>query len=131
MIRLLPGLLIRTLSLLILGAGVLLSCCPFSGEEPPLPDRTFTQVLVEMHVHQARSKVDSLPSRLHADSLLHTYGVSRSDFRETLRYYSSRPEAFSSIYETVIDTLSAVDRRTHTTEPPDPDSLPVPIPQSR
>jgi len=89
------------------------ACSSFSSGRPPIPDSTLTDVLVEMHLVNSRLQldVDTLTVRPFPDSVLAKYGVDRPQLEETLRYYSRRPGAFSSLYEGVIDTLNATQRR--------------------
>ncbi len=93
---------------LALSALSLAGCSAVSPERPPLPDSTFTRVLVETHLMTARSRLDTaFPTSL-PDSILQRHDVQREDLDATLRYYSERPSAFSSLYNGVIDTLNAI-----------------------
>ena len=84
------------------------SCSPFSSSPPPIPDSTFSRILVELHVLSARGRQESPVPVQVRDSILHHYGVDSSDFEQTLGYYSRRPEDFASLYNTVIDSLNAL-----------------------
>lgn len=95
-------------TVLVLGVVFLSGCSVFSSERPPLPDSTFTRVLVESHLMTARSRLDTaFPTSL-PDSILQRHDVQRDDLDATLRYYSERPAAFSSLYDGVIDTMNAI-----------------------
>lgn len=100
--------LLGTATLLVLGALSLPGCSSLTSERPPLPDSTFTRVLVETHLMTARSRLNrAFPPSL-PDSILHRYDVQQDDIDATLRYYSERPAAFASLYNGVIDTLNAI-----------------------
>ena len=113
------------LSLLLLSPLVGTGCSSITGEDPPLADTTFAQVLTDLHMTTARSsEFTRLPPAV-TDSVLHFHGVRREDFDATLRYYTRHPDAFASLYNAVIDTLSALRNRTYqrrTQSPTSPDS---------
>jgi len=116
-----PRLLILLPLCLVLGGLGLFGCSPGSTAPPPLPDSTFSRVLVEMHLLSARATLeDGLPPGA-SDSLLHQYGLERKDVKEALRYYSRRPGRLEAIYNAVIDTLGALEQRGRyrDTAPPD------------
>ena len=115
---LLLGLVLFCTTLLGLG---LSGCASQSTDAPPLPDSTFSRVLVEMHLLSAHaSHSEGLPGGA-PDSLLRHYDLTREDLEETLRYYSRRPARLNAIYDAVIDTLSALEQRIRyrDTAPPD------------
>jgi len=108
------------LCLLLAGPG-LSGCSSGSADTPPLPDSTFSRVLVEMHLLTARATLDEdLPAGA-PDSLLQQYGLEREEVEAALRYYSRRPARLDAIYNAVIDTLGALEQRTRyrSTAPPD------------
>ena len=92
------------------GLGLLAGCSGFSPDEEPLPDSTFTRVLTEFHLAKTRHSLDvPYPPGLR-DSILARYKVAPSEFDATLDYYSRRPKALEALYQTVIDTLQALQR---------------------
>ena len=94
---------------LAVGVAFVLVACGRDG--PPVERETFSRVLVELHLTRARSVVlDSIPPQLR-DSVFARYGVEEQGFEETLSYYARRPEVLESIYDGVIDTLSALQGR--------------------
>lgn len=102
--RYLPPLLLCVL--LALGGST--ACSVFSPGDRQLPDTTLRKVLVELHLANARqSHVGSIPPGLR-DSVFARYGVQRSEFEATLRYYSRNPRAFEALYNTVLDTLNSI-----------------------
>jgi len=92
------------LGVVAIWALLLTACSPFSEDRPPVPDSTLAKVLVEMHITKALSERDTI-SRSLPDSVLAHYDVSRARLDSTLRYYSRHPQAFMSLYTSVIDTL--------------------------
>jgi len=104
----------------LLGLG-LSGCASESTDAPPLPDSTFSRVLVEMHLLSARANHDEGLPRGASDSLLRHYDLAPGDVKEALRYYSRRPARLNAIYDAVIDTLSALEQRSRyrDTAPPD------------
>jgi len=98
---------------LVLGVSVLFPACSLvERNDPPLADTTFARVLVDLHLTAARADrpAREVPPVVH-DSLFAHHGIEREAFRTTLRHYVRRPEAFSSLYSAVIDTLSALQSR--------------------
>lgn len=92
----------------MLGFSVLTGCSGDPPSEQRLPESTFTQVLTELQLAAVRqSQTSASPSGLR-DSILAHYDVPTSDFDATLRYYSRHPKAFEALYQTVIDTLQAL-----------------------
>lgn len=102
----LPPVLLTVLLLTLAGST---ACSTFSADDAPLPDTTFTQVLIGLHLSEARNAhVGAIPSGLR-DSVLARHGVSRRDFETTLHYYSRHPDAFEGLYDTVLDSLNALE----------------------
>jgi hypothetical protein len=97
---------------LLLGLPIVFSGCrSFPGDDPPLPDSTFTRVLVDLHLTTARGeRLSSLPSGIE-DSVFARHGVRREEVDATLRYYARQPEDLETLYNGVIDTLSALQTR--------------------
>ena len=110
----------------MLSLGVLSGCSATSSGERRLPDSTFTQLLTEIHLAKARTPQDASSSPGLRDSIFARYGVADSDFQATLQYYSRRPKAFESLYQSVIDTLQALQHPKRDRMAPEgiPDSLP-------
>ncbi|PSQ65453.1 MAG: DUF4296 domain-containing protein [Bacteroidetes bacterium QH_2_64_74] len=103
----------------VCGLGLLAGCSGFSSEEAPLPDSTFTRVLTEYHLAKTRYSLDApYPPGLR-DSILARYEVAPSEFDAALNYYSRHPKTFESLYQSVIDTLQALQRPGPGSERPD------------
>lgn len=112
------------LLVILLALGLLGGCSPFSSDPKPLPDSTFTHLLMELHLAKARRYVDAPSPRGLRDSIFARYGVQPAAFDTTLKYYSRRPEAFKALYQPIIDTLEALQRaRPSSPAPGIPDSI--------
>lgn len=112
------------LGLLFVGAVGGMGCSALTDDKPPLPDSTFARVLADLHMATARAnRFTQMPPSI-TDSVFAHHGVQREDFDATFRYYTRRPDAFASLYDTVIDTLSALRGRRwdRPADPPPPDS---------
>lgn len=108
---------------IILGLGVLAGCSGFSSDDQPLPDSTFTRVLTELHLATARKTAEvPYPSSLR-DSIFARYDVQPTEFDATMEFYSRHPEAFESLYQSVIDTLRTLRYPTRRGPQGVPDSL--------
>ena len=86
-------------------------------KEPPIPQKTFTQILFDLHL--AESYAQHLPKDTNrttiknADSLdrytaqiLKQYRFSEEQFHQTLDYYKSRPILLDSIYQDMLSRIS-------------------------
>lgn len=105
--RVVPPLLLG----LLLGLPGLSGCSTPFSDPPPIPDSTFTRVLVDLHLTTARKKHSSdVPTGIR-DSVFAYYGIEREDFDDALDYYSKHPRRFETLYDAVIDTLNALQNR--------------------
>ena len=94
----------RMLALLLLGGGV--GCSTPVSTEPPIPDSTLVDVLVDLHVLEARDEtLGDVPPALF-DSVLTRHGLDSTRYNASLRYYSRHPEAYRDLYDDVIDRLN-------------------------
>jgi len=96
---------------LLIGGLSLGGCSSFSADRPPLPDSTFTHLLIEMHLVKGRAQLPGASPLGFPEQVLRRHQVTRTEFDATMQYYSRRPGAFESLYNDVIDTLSAVQQR--------------------
>ena len=109
----------------VLSAGVIVGCSGDSRSEKRLPDSTFTQVLTELQLAAVRQSQAASSSTDLRDSIFAHHNVAASDFEATLRFYSRHPKAFEARYQTVIDSLQALQYSRGSREIPQttPDSL--------
>lgn len=113
----------------VLSLGLLVGCSSVTSDEKPLPDSTFTRVLTELHLARARQNMEApYPSGLR-DSIFARYDVRPADFDATLHHYSRRPEAFGTLYQSIIDTLQALQRPGQ--RQPGPESIPDSVYKNR
>lgn len=96
-------------ALLLGGASLLSACSSFSSGDSQIPDSTFSQVLVELHILSARHRRGLEPPKGLRDSVFTHYGVDSTAFRETLQYYARSPDKLEPLYDRVIDTLRAIE----------------------
>ena len=111
-----PG---RGLIGIAIGLGLLAGCSGFSSGEEPLPDSTFTGVLTELHLAKSRYTADAPYPQSLRDSIFARYNVRAAEVDATLEYYSRRPKAFGALYQSVIDTLQALQSAGRPPTPPD------------
>jgi len=105
----------RTLLPLLLGmlfVGALLSsgCSAVTNDPPPVADSTFARVLVELHLLDAQRRQGIVLPEAVDDTVFARYGVTREDFEQTLTHYSTHPSAFATLYNSVLDTLRAIEQ---------------------
>jgi len=113
--RVLPPLFLCVL----LGLFALSACSNPFRTGPPVADSTFTRVLIDLHLTNARGKHQTQMSPSIRDSVFAYHDIQREDFDATLRYYSRHPGAFESLYDAVIDTISALQNRSPSRPVPD------------
>lgn len=98
------------LCLLIGGSGLLSAGSLFSAGDPPIPDSTFSSVLVELHLLEGQYRRGVISHTRTRDSVFARYGVERATFETTLDYYAAHPKAFADLYTSVVDTLRAIEK---------------------
>lgn len=92
---------------LLAGLFLLSACSSFETDRPPLPDSTMASVLTEMHLAAERYDITkSVPPGIR-DSIFVHFSVTEDEYETTLQYYSRHPEAFETLYNTVVDSLNA------------------------
>ena len=100
--------LIARLMLLAVLLGALPGCSSFAPEEPPVPDSTLVQVLVEMHLAEARRQLHGPIPPAMRDSILAHYGLDSTRMNAAMNHYSKHPAMYEELYGIVLDSL-----RTH------------------
>ena len=92
---------------LLAGLLTLPACSAFISEEPPVSDSTMVEVLIELHLTNARLELQyDLPPAIR-DSILFKYGLDAQRFAAIMAYYADHPEAYSALYTTMLDRISA------------------------
>jgi len=82
------------------------ACSSITSEEPPIADSTMVEVLIELHLADARLdlQLDRIPAV--RDSILFKHGLDEPRFLQILDYYAEHPEEYTALYTTVLDRLS-------------------------
>lgn len=88
-----------------LGLAALGGCSALTSETPPLSDSTMVEVLIELHLAQARQKLhgDLTPAR--RDSILAAYDLDQEAFDAAMTYYAEHPAELAEIYRRALDRL--------------------------
>lgn len=93
----------RAFVLLILWA--LSACSPLDLDPPPVADSTLVDVLVELHLAEARAASASSFPRALPDSILARYGVTRETVEDALAQRIEDPEGYAALMRQVEDGL--------------------------
>lgn len=83
------------------------ACSSLISDVPPVADSTMVNVLVELHLANARTELQSDLVPALRDSILADNGLDTLRFRTALDYYVEHPEDYLKIYSSVLDQLSA------------------------
>lgn len=120
--------LLRTVVRILLGTGLLVGLgataaslvgCGSETETNTIADSTMVDLLVELHLANARIEITDRPLPVPRDSILRSYGVDSTAFSEAISYYAHNPDEYSRVYGRVLDRLSA--ERLPVDEQSDPD----------
>lgn len=95
-------------------------CAP--DTRSPIPDSTMVNVMVELHLLNARMDLSGRPIEHARDSILHGYGIDSASYEGALHYYAEHPVEYGAIYGQVVDALASEP----TTLPDSASSDPVP-----
>lgn len=84
-----------------------------SRKKVPLDEKKFTALLIDIHrvdgalsVAKGLSGLNELKNYAYYNDLFDKYGITRADFDSCMYYYSANSEAFSKMYDAVIDSLN-------------------------
>lgn len=80
-----------------------------SESSRPIADSTMVDVLVEMHILNARIHTTDRPLVGARDSVFHRYGIDSTSFIQMMIYYAEHPDDYADVYGRVVDRL-AVER---------------------
>ncbi len=92
---------------LVIGLLTLSACSAFTSDEPPISDSTMVEVLIELHLANARLELQYDRRPAVRDSILFKYGLDAQRFQDVMAYYADHPEAYSALYTTMLDRISA------------------------
>ena len=81
--------------------------CGRDSKRQTVSDSSMVELLVELHLANARVEITDRPLPITRDSILEAYGVDSAGYARTLEYYAQHPDLYSRIYGEVLDRLSA------------------------
>jgi len=86
------------------------------------------EVLIELHLVNARLELQYDRQPAVRDSILFKYGLDAQRFQDVMAYYADHPEAYSALYTTMLDRISA--ERIQQGEALPATALPPPTPEA-
>ncbi|MEX2402089.1 MAG: DUF4296 domain-containing protein [Rhodothermales bacterium] len=72
-----------------------------------MADTTMVDVLVELHLLNAREETQGRPLLRARDSLFSRYGIDSTAYAEAVTYYADRPGEYGDVYGRVVDELAS------------------------
>ena len=79
---------------------ILFSCQDQKEGENIIPKEQFTNILEEIHLKESESQLNRINNTDYQE-ILSEYNVSKTDFENTLQYYSERLDLLEKIYEDI------------------------------
>ena len=79
---------------------------PLTEVTAPIADSTMVQLIIELHLAEARAQVSQSDQTASRDSIFFHYGVEKDDFEAAMDYYAGNPDAYVRIYSEALDKLS-------------------------
>ena len=73
----------------------------------PLSEEQLVSVVVDLHLLEARRELVSDAHPHLRDSILAVHGITHDRLEAAIEYYAERPDEYVSLYNQVIDSLSA------------------------
>ncbi len=95
--------------LFLIASGLITSGCAdkVTGTSPaPVPDSVMIELLIEMHLTEARIEMHNEPMLETRDSIFVQYGITPATFEAAMDYYTENPEAYLKIYTEALDKIS-------------------------
>jgi hypothetical protein len=90
---------------LVLGALLGVGCGVESPAAPDLTDSLMVEVLVEVHLADARASRTGEPRDSLRAAALAAFGTDTVSFHDALDYYARYPEAYQPLYDRALDRL--------------------------
>ncbi|MGI9174791.1 MAG: DUF4296 domain-containing protein [Rhodothermales bacterium] len=97
----------RPFALALTALLTLSACTALPTEAPPVADSTMVEVLLEMHLAQARAERYSDVSSELLHDILTRHGLDKQQFDEAMRYYADHPSQYVGLYDDVLDRFNA------------------------
>ena len=70
-------------------------------DENIISEELFTNILMKIHLVESEFQLNKINNSDYQE-ILSEYNVSKTDFENTLQYYSERPELLENIYEEIL-----------------------------
>ena len=80
-------------------------CSPGEPAAPVLPDSAFVDVLVDVHLADARASHTGAPADSLRAAALARHGLDTTAFRRALDHYAENPDAYAPLYDEALDRL--------------------------
>lgn len=95
-------------ALLLIAGSAFFGCSPGMSDASsvPVPDSTMVELLIELHLAEARKDILGSDETAIRDSILLQYDVSPEAFETAVQYYTENPDAYLNIYTRALDKLS-------------------------
>lgn len=82
------------------------ACSVLTSDEPPVADSTLVDVLIELHLAEARAELGYGPPPSVRDSIFAHYGLDEATFQEAITYYLDHPDAYAELYDAVLAQIN-------------------------
>ena len=112
--------------LVVLTTALFVGCSSDDVPEGILTEQQMVPILIDVYlaegkVNELRLKRDSAITifEVYEHKILETYSVNDSTYTNSLRYYFEHPLKMESIYETVLDSLTLMEKRLEETKEED------------
>jgi len=81
---------------------------PACSERPPIPQKDFVDLYVQLHLLDAQYGSQPAVQKLKADSLMHAFNVNDSLVKAALTWYGQDPERWQGFFSDVQERMKAV-----------------------
>ena len=82
------------------------ACSVLTSDEPPVADSTLVDVLIELHLAEARVQLGYGPPLSVRDSIFARYGFDETTFQEALTYYLDHPDAYAELHDAMLAQIN-------------------------
>ena len=83
---------------------ILFSCQEKKDNKNIIPKGKFTSILEEIHLKESEFPSNRI-NNTNYQEILYNHNVSKTDFENTLQYYSERPDLLEKMYEEMLINL--------------------------
>lgn len=92
-------------------------CSPHESRKPRVADSTLVSALADLHLGRARQELGYGVSPGMRDSVLESHGITASQYRRIVSYYTEHPAEYSDLYRRVLDRLTTEQGRSRRSLP--------------